>query len=202
MGYRKVQSMGIAVRKEGPLGAALLGAGLAFAFGMITSYWSNYASRRDQHAQESDKCTGLSASLLTTALLIREFGVIDAADIVSKAPPNNQARKFLFPPLDEIIHAQYQSIDLLDYKTRDWVMRLEQYYRGIRDDMSNTSSLYHTGETFGVYTPEDKILYKNLLDLLVKEADHTIEALSVSHHCKDLARTSFFWPTARREPTR
>ena len=186
-----------------PFPAALLAAGLAFLAGMVTAYWSNYATRRDQHIQEAQKCTGLTSSLLTTALLIQEFSIEDIKAIATPPlSPNNQVHKFLLPPLDEIIRSQYGSIDLLDYKTRDLVMRLEQYYRGVRDDIANTSGVYHAGSTFGVYTDSDKTLYAGLLNLLSQEAADTIGALSASHQCKILGETSIFWPSARRAPPR
>lgn len=82
---------------------------------------------------------------------------------------------FAFRVLDEVIHSQDLLLDILGPQSRDSTLRVQVYYRALRDDLSATPGIYHTGETFGVPPASgDKGTYENLLNLLTKRAEGAI----------------------------
>lgn len=180
-----------------PFLGALIG---AIVGGLIVSAWSNFLTLRDQHVREADKCRGLVSSLLTTAALAREVAQSAASSIAAPIPANRASNKFALPPYDEMIHSQDQSLDILDPRSIEAVLRVEAYYQAVRDDLSNTPSIYHTGETYGVPPSSgNKDAYEGLLNLLARQADGAIRALRSSgpDYCDTLANTSL-WPSVRR----
>jgi hypothetical protein len=182
------------------LKGALIGAALAFLVGMMLNYWSNYLTRRDQHIQEAEKCDRLTASLISTTTFAREVAKSAAASIAAAIPPDRATNKFVLPPLDEILHSEDQSLDILDTQSRDSVLNVEAYYRSVRDDLSNTPGVYHTGETFGVPASSgNKDAYENILKHLAETADDAARLLSTggASQCNNLATTDFFWPSVR-----
>jgi hypothetical protein len=176
---------------------ALLGAALAFLFGIVTSFFSNYLTRRDQHVQEAHKCNALASSLLTTTSFAR-----DAAQAAgdSIAPSNNKNR-FVLPAIDEILHGHDQSLDIIDPTSRNIILQLEAYYRAIRDDLANSADVSHQGETFSLLpTSPNKGFYEMLLHQIAQEAQAATHSLETSAFCDELAKTAIFWPSIRKHP--
>jgi hypothetical protein len=187
---------------SGSLKGAFLGASLAFFFGMLTNFYSNYLTRRDQHVQEADKCNGLASSLLTTTSLARDAAQAAADAIAAPASPNRNTNRFVLPAIDEVLHSQDQSLDIIDPNSRNIILQLEAYYRAIRDDLSNTADVTHQGETFALLpSSPNKDFYENLLHMIAQEAQAASHSLEANSFCDDLAKTNIFWPSIRRHPT-
>jgi hypothetical protein len=135
----------MASSSNGAFRGALIGAALAFFVGMLTNFWSNYLTRRDQHVQEAEKCMGVVSSLLTAASMARGAAQVAVSSIAEPVSTNSATNKFVWPPLDEILHSQNQLLGLLDPQSRESILGLEAYYRAVRDELSNTSDVYHAG---------------------------------------------------------
>jgi hypothetical protein len=88
---------------------------------------------------------------------------------------------------------------LLDPGTRYRILGVEAYYKSVKDDLSNTAGIYHTGDTFGVpFDHGDKDVYEKLFQGLVQQTEGAIYYLKTGHYCDELAKTSFFWPRLRQ----
>jgi hypothetical protein len=99
----------VASSSNGAFRGALIGAALAFFVGMLTNFWSNYLTRRDQHVQEAEKCMGVVSSLLTAASMARGAAQVAVSSIAEPVSTNSATNKFVWPPLDEILHSQNQN---------------------------------------------------------------------------------------------
>ena len=194
----KREDLQVAPSREnsGTLRGVIIGAALAMVASMTTTVWSNYLTRRDEHVQKAETCRSLMLSLLSTISFAHEIADSAVSSIAAPVPafPNVATNKFVLPPVDEILHSQDQFMGILDPNSRDSVLRFEAYYRALRDDLSGTSGIYHTGETFGVPPSSgDKDAYENLMKVLARGTAGTIQILNASFgHCDDLAKTSPF----------
>jgi hypothetical protein len=162
------------------------------------AYWSNYASRRDEHAHDADACGALSDILTAGAYLMIEHARAAEMTIRKPVPADKGSNKFVLPPLEAIFRGQEKDLGLLDKDQQKDALRLEFLYRDVRDDISNTPELYHTGDTFGITVPGDKPLYLNLLNAIDQQAQRTIQQLANKQPCAVLAATSFLHPGPRR----
>jgi hypothetical protein len=122
-----------------------------------------------------------------------------ASSIGSPIPANTKSNKFALPPIDDMLSPQDTLLDIPDAQSRNAVLEIQAYYRAVRDDLSNTPGVYHTGETFGVEAASGNTeFYKNMLNHLAERANIAADVLKSSTHCKHLAITKFWWPTLRK----
>jgi len=167
-----------------------LGATFALFVNAATTVWSNYLTRRDEHVQEADKCNELAVSLITVMSLARDAAQGAASTLGEPIPPGGASKRFSFPPFDEILHSQDQSLDVIDPDSRSAVLQLEAYYRAIRDDLSHTPDIKAEGETFSLLqNSPNREFYANAMNYLVKVGDFATQRLNKSPHCDDLAKT-------------
>ena len=180
-------------QSNGAFKGAIVGAALAFVVGTLTDFYADYLTRRDGHVQQARKCKELALTLATIASYASEAAQSDANSVAAPIPSGRSSNKFVLPPIDEIIHSQDQFSEVLGPKSRDAVLRLESNYRSLRDDLSHTPGIYHTGETFGIPPSSgDEGMYEHVLTALSQEAEGTTHILNASDHCRILAHTSFF----------
>ena len=178
-----------------------MGAALALIVNAATTLWSNYLTRHDQHVQEADKCNGLAASLISTTSFARDAAQAAASALAEPMPPGSPTKKFLLPPIDEMLHSQDQNLDIIDPASRSIIFQLEAYYRTIRDDLSHTADVKAEGDTFSLLpNSPNRELYATLLRQIAQEAGAATESLEKSPHCDDLAETSWFRSEPRPRP--
>jgi hypothetical protein len=184
---------------SGPFIGALVGVVVALFINTVTNFGSNYLTRRDQHVQEADKCNDLASSLFTTASFARDAAQAASDSIAAPPLANGNANRFVLPAIDEILHGQDRSMDIIDPNSRNIVLQLEAYYRAIRDDLSNTPDVIHQGETFLLLPASpNKGFYEKLLGQIALEAQAATHSLSTSRFCDDLAKTEMLWPSIRK----
>ena len=176
-------------KKWDKLSAPLFGAALALIVGTIVNYGSNFLARRDENLREAEACKRTVSLYLAILAVTRPplSGALQSLE--TPLPPLKTNHLFSFPPFDEILHSQDNSLNFLDDQSQWRLIDIEAYYRFIRDELSNSPEVHHTGDAFGV-PDSDAALYKATMMTVENLVDAETANLSRTHDCDKFSHTS------------